>query len=78
MLTFDKRVEKSIKAFQKDLAKNNLFARIVINFGNKKNIPFLSQVAYWVIVKQGGKLDLEFSDLKNTSLKNQNGNTIHS
>jgi hypothetical protein len=78
MSTLDKRVARCVRVFNNELRKNNLFSRIVIKYMRRKHIPLLSRIAYWIIEKQGGMLDLEFTDLKTNKLNNQNGNNIQS
>lgn len=46
------------------LKKHKLISRLVINFPFRRKIPFLSKVALWVVAKQGGRMDIQFSEIK--------------
>ena len=46
------------------LKKHKLTSRLVINFPFRRSIPFLSKLALWIVAKQGGRMDIQFGEIK--------------
>jgi hypothetical protein len=62
--TIQQRAKECMNEMDTLLKKRGLAMRPVINFSNKKKTPLLSRIAVWVVVKQGGHVDLQFNELK--------------
>lgn len=61
---FKERANRYLKENDSLLKKNNLAARLIINFPKNIKVPFLSRIALWIVAKQGGQLDIQFFDIK--------------
>jgi hypothetical protein len=60
----DTRVTSYIKEEAKLLKKYKIAKKMIINFGRKKKVPWLSKIAIKIINAQGGIVDLQFFNLK--------------
>ena len=62
------KVAKKAEAYMRDnealLRKYKLAFRLVVNFPRRFRTPLLSKIALWIVAKQGGMLDIQFSDTR--------------